>query len=909
MKQSELARIDEIFTAVLELDLHERIEFLNKSCKGDKQLRAQVEALIKADNQSQTTLGKLMGHMWESYQHSKEIQTGHVLGNFEVIELLGTGGMSNVYLAKRIHDDFEQLVAIKVLRIDSGDTEHLYKRFLQEQRLLASLNHPYIAKLLDGGRADDGACYLVMEYVDGMPIDQYCSHHQLSYKQRLELLEKICEAVHFAHCRFVVHRDLKPENIFITEGGLPKLLDFGIAKLLASNEPLGNVTKQHGQVFTPNYSSPELLSGEPVTTATDIYALGVVGYKLLTGCVAHDISTLSMQQALGIVHGQQPKPPSLVLKGLHKKSSYLLPYRKIPKELDKIVLKALAKVPADRYSSVTALQEDLVRFRQNQMVFAASDSRWYRAKKFTHRYGLGLTVLLITMLGLLITNHLVMQERNQLRQAEHLAEQRLEQTRLVTEHLLDAYREVGQRSVDLKASDILDQSYAQLQATDNLPDKVKLDIYLVIGRAYQDIRQHQLAREAIQKAITSAQSLGDSAVDKLAIAYTQMASITMDIDSVEQARDYVEKAKALLSQIPQNNLAAAIVYDYVGSIKLIDGFYIEARADLRKALDIFAIHSEEGVREKNAAILTLAAIEARLGNFQEATHLYSQAVEFFRYHYGENSISYAQTLSTYSIYLLRSFKLNEAEDNLHKIISVYKTQLGIDNNATLFARDQLGLVYYDKGLLNEAKQLYLESLKLRETRKDTSTAWLMVTNLAMLGQIYLDLAELSEAELYLSRAYQDVQNVGFLAYKIRVTSMYGRLLRRVGKVAEAKTLLEENLLKFQQINPQHNDLVLLEAELARAEILHGEHSVASNRLIRIRDIILKVKSEQQAAFYVRLLEAEAELANSIGDSAAALEKFIQARDNLIQRYPENNPSIRRISKSIAAIETSNFIDR
>jgi non-specific serine/threonine protein kinase/serine/threonine-protein kinase len=324
--------------------------------------------------------------------------SGTQIGPYRLLELLGEGGMGEVYLARREHE-FQQRVAVKMVRQGQSNPE-VIRRFLIERQTLASLNHPHIVRLVDGGATSTGTPYLVVDYVEGVPIDAYCAQHQLPIVDRLRLFLAVCDAVAYAHRSLVVHCDLKPANILVTPDGQPKLLDFGIAKLL---DPIAagfteEAAKTRNRAFTVEFASPEQLRGEPVTTSSDIYALGVILYILLTGRMPYRTTPDSLAAWIRAVCQEDPDPPSVAAEKLA---------RQLRGDLDAIVLKALRKRPQDRYSSVSSLAEDLRRHLDGSPVLALRNTTGYVTRKFVEKHKLGVAsgalVLLALIAGLAAT--------------------------------------------------------------------------------------------------------------------------------------------------------------------------------------------------------------------------------------------------------------------------------------------------------------------------------------------------------------------------------------------------------------------------------------------------------------------------------------------------------------------------
>ena len=279
---SRWQRIEQLFLAAADLAPDERAAYLHRETAGDPELYAVVAGMLQHTSDGETRFAAAIGHTAAAAGAG---QAPTQIGHYTVIRELGRGGMGAVYLAERVGGDFHQQVAIKVVK-RGMDTAQIVERFRHERRILASLNHPHIARLLDGGATADGLPYLVMEYIDGRPLMDDCRARQLPLNERLMLFEQICGAAQHAHQKLIVHRDLKPANILVTSAGVPKLLDFGIAKLLLPDEdktaPAEALTRAGARLLTPDYASPEQILGQPVSVAADVYSLGLVLYELLT---------------------------------------------------------------------------------------------------------------------------------------------------------------------------------------------------------------------------------------------------------------------------------------------------------------------------------------------------------------------------------------------------------------------------------------------------------------------------------------------------------------------------------------------------------------------------------------------------------------------------------------------------
>ena len=357
-------------------DAVERASFLAQACAGDTSLRREVESLLQ---HSSDRLDVCAEELSVSGHEAATSTAGRRVGAYEIVRELGRGGMGAVYLATRADREFQKEVAIKILKRGT-DTDEVLSRFRAEREILARLEHPNIARLLDGGTTDDGLPYFVMEYVAGARITDYCFANSLSVPDRLKLFLKVCGAVQFAHQNLIVHRDLKPANILITAEGEPKLLDFGIAKLLDPAGATIEVTAVERQRLTPAYASPEQVRGEPITTVSDVYAMGALLYELLAGAPPHRFATAnpSPTELLRVIGDVSPTRPSAIAASVPNRP-------RVSSDLDRIVLKALRKERAARYPGVGSFADDINRFLKGQPVRARRATFGYRARKFVIR--------------------------------------------------------------------------------------------------------------------------------------------------------------------------------------------------------------------------------------------------------------------------------------------------------------------------------------------------------------------------------------------------------------------------------------------------------------------------------------------------------------------------------------------
>ncbi len=426
----------------LEKPSSERSAFLEQACADDAALRAEVSSLVSSAEESGDFLETPAAPVAEA--HAVEEPERRRIGPYLVDRLLGSGGMGSVYLAVRADEQYEKRVAIKVVM---RGTDFVLRRFRQERQILAGLEHPNIARLLDGGTTDDGLPYFVMEYVEGEPITTFCDHRWLDVEERLLLFRVVCGAVHFAHQNLIVHRDVKPGNILVTADGVPKLLDFGIAKLLhpepaseASDRTLTSI-----RLFTPEYASPEQIRGERVTTSSDVYSLGTLLYELLTGRRPYRVKGRTTEEITKAVLEEEPeKPSTAVIRPREGQTEAASPAHGEPRklkrllsgDLDTIVLKAMRKEPDRRYASAEQLSEDIRRHLEELPVAARRDTVRYRTEKFLRRNKAGVAAAVLVLLALVGGLVATSWEARVARREHERAEQRLKDVRQIANSFL-----------------------------------------------------------------------------------------------------------------------------------------------------------------------------------------------------------------------------------------------------------------------------------------------------------------------------------------------------------------------------------------------------------------------------------------------------------------------------------------
>jgi non-specific serine/threonine protein kinase/serine/threonine-protein kinase len=448
-------QVEAVFEQALERPAGERTAFLQQTCNGDEELRREVESLLDSHERAGSFIDQRSMFLSQEIleQETPSVQTGQLIGPYRVVREIGRGGMGAVYLAERADEQYQKRVAIKLIK-RGMDTDSVLRHFRNERQILASFDHPNIARLFDGGTTTDGLPYFVMEYVDGVPIDKYADAHGLTINDRLKVFLQVCAAVSYAHRHTVIHRDVKPSNIFVTNDGVPKLLDFGVAKILQSGDGVESLMTMPGaRPMTPEYASPEQVRGEPVTTASDVYSLGVVLYELLTGSSPYRLSTRAPREIERAITEQEPTKPSTVARNSRivngESDEPRMPVRlgpnydsrKLRGDLDNIVLMALRKEPARRYQSVEQFAGDIRRHLESRPVLARRDTVSYRAKKFVQRNKVATAAAILVLISLVVGLIATSWETHRARVEKARAERRFNDVRRLAHSVLFDYHD------------------------------------------------------------------------------------------------------------------------------------------------------------------------------------------------------------------------------------------------------------------------------------------------------------------------------------------------------------------------------------------------------------------------------------------------------------------------------------
>jgi serine/threonine-protein kinase len=765
MTSSRWKRIQDLFHSALQLEPDDRPAFLDQVCADDQELRGEVESLLDAhgrpgpiDHLAEGLIDPLYARLGDGPADGERV------GPHRVIRRIARGGMGDVFLAERDDGQFQRSVALKFVRIGLAGDESL-RRFAMERQILARLAHPNIASLLDGGVSTWGP-YLAMEYVEGTPIDQYCDEERLSVGRRLELFCEVCDGVQYAHQNLVVHRDLKPGNIYVTREGRVKLLDFGIAKLLAE-DPGEEVTRATVRWMTPEYASPEQVRGETITTASDTYSLGVLLYRMLTGRRPYEIGRGTAQEIERAICETEPSRPSVVVLRMEEneagadRPTGVTPeavswaratqprrlQRQLVGDLDTIVLKALRKEPGRRYGTAGELAEDLRRHQRGMPVRARADTLGYRTAKFVRRHWIGVAasaVIAVSLVGGVAATYW---------QASRTAVER-DRAEQVIDFLVGLFASANPayaRGDTVTVREVLDRGAVRVRQELGAQPAVQATLMQVIGEVYASLGLRDSAVALFSEALTTRrQRIGDddpglaTTVRRLAMFQTEMGQFETAEPLLGEALDRLrhsgtrgttEFAGALTDigyawQVQgKPDLAEPLLMEALAEFEKLPGpptgmgaaltnlgYLRVSRADLDSAEVLFRraveIRRRFGAEEQVALAISLEALAGvlmRLGSLEAADSAVSEALSIRRAVLPEGHYLIAGSVAMRGGILRRQGRPADAEPFHREALAMRIASFGEDHFIVAYSRNDLAITLQDQGREAEAEALFREA--------------------------------------------------------------------------------------------------------------------------------------------------------------------------------------------------------
>ena len=820
--------LEGLFEQTVGLAATEREQFLAEHCS-DPNLRRELELLLAHDQGAETFLQRAVSEEASALQ-TFVLTPGQRLGPYRVLSIIGRGGMGLVYLAERADGKFEQRVAIKVLQC-GVDPSWINDRTQQECRILASLEHPNIARVLDADVSHDGLPYFVMEYVDGLPLDRYCERHHLSFRHRLRLLLPLCDALHLAHQKLIVHRDLKPDNILVTEPGVPKLLDFGIAKVLGEVpvSPQNTITR----ILTPEYASPEQARGEPVTTATDIYSLGGVLYKLLTGSTPHqtkDRGPLEMVRAICEEEVRRPSELRPELAG----------------DIDSILLKALHTDPQQRYRSVDQFAADLQSWLAGRPVLAVPPSLAYRARKFGRRHRVALATVSAVTLALVVAAVVSIREGIRANRETAVAE-------AVNEFL---------------RNDLLAQAGASAQSGPNTKPDPDLKVRTALDRA----------AERIEGKFTKQPEVEASIRDTMGWTY-------IDLGLYPEARKQLERALELRRRALGAKTWKTMAR--LGWVADLQGKYAEAEVLESKALEAQRRVLGPEHPDTLGSMNYLAVIYGHEGKYAQAEALDAQILEIQKRVLGpehpDTLISLGSLASDYEY----QSKHAQAEALEVQALEIRKRVLGPEHPRTLDSMGELARVYLQEGKYAQTEALDSQAWEIRKRVLGPEHPGTL-TSMGNLANDYQYEGKHAEAEALGVQAVEIMKRVLGPEHPRTLNSMNNLtwVYESEGKYAQAEALDGQILeIRRRVLGPEHPDTLSSMGALAVDYGDQGKYAQAEalhTKILEIRRRVLGPEHRDTAESLYNL----GCLAARRGDKDRAIALLSQSVDHGLVPYTD-----------------------
>ena len=748
-------KVKGLLAACAELGPQERQRWLAELGRDDPDLRQEVDSFLAYESELDDFIAAPPAESLLTAVDDNTVCAGQLIGRYRIERLLGSGGMGAVYRAHR-ESDFEQRVALKLVQPGFESPETL-RRFHTERQILARLEHPNIARLLDGGSSDDGRSYFAMELVEGTPIDRYCADRRLPVTARLELMLQVCEALQLAHSNLVIHRDLKPGNVLVTGDGVPKLLDFGIAKLLRA-EGTAALPAAGDRAMTLRYASPEQLRGEPVTTATDVYSLGVMLYQLLTGGLPEGLDAGREADVVWAVCEQQPLPPSHAVERLPATAARAFAaspatwQRRLRGDLDAVVLRSLSKDPAARYPSVEQLAADLRRHLDDLPVSARRATVSYLAGKALRRNrwpflsaALALTLILAFTLALA-------------RQLEHTERERDRAARL-SSFLVDLFRAAEPDSAGEEPSvrQLVDVGRQRLTSELAEEPEVRADLLGTLGQVYYRLGHLDAAREAHRAAITALDGPAGGDHPTLARALNDLAAVAFERGELSRAEDLWRRSLAMRERLrvdadltkPRNNLASVLVLR--GKLQEAAAIYRQGLAERRAMF---------GDRHPNVAtsLRNLAMVSYLAGDLATAEPLLRRALDIRLESYDRDTPAVAKVLADLGRLAHARGDGDAAERLLREAADIRRRRLGADHLNVAIVEKDLAELAMRRGDLDDAGEL-LDRARRSIDRHRAEGDWLRADVRSIYGTYLAARGRFAEAEAVLRDAYQTLRRV------------------------------------------------------------------------------------------------------------------------------------------------------
>jgi tetratricopeptide (TPR) repeat protein len=843
-------RLETIFLAAADLPQAERAAWLDAECGDDLDLRKDVESLLDSDDRSEGFIVRPLQAVAQNIADGEDVNLGHRIGPYRVLKTLGEGGMGKVYLAVRADEHYTREVAIKVMHASFSARPAMLARFRTERQILANLDHPNIARLLDGGVTDHGVPYLVMEYIDGMPLDRYCSSHLLPSEKRLRMFLSVCSAVEYAHNNLVVHRDIKPANILVASDGVPKLLDFGIAKMLHPEVLDANQTRTAELLMTPEYASPEQIRGEPVTTSSDVYGLGILLYELLAGVRPFRTEGKDPLQVARMICEQEPALPSVGR-------------RELRGDLDKIVLMAIRKEPARRYPSVRQLAADVEAHLSGYPVRARTDAWGYRTGKFIRRHKVGVAATALVAMALLGAGVEMLLLARRATREETIAQR---EAQFMATLFRAATPEVA-RGRTITARDLLDQGAQRLDRELAGEPEVRASMLGNIAQAYHDLgladRALPMAENAFHLNVKTHGADSPEAASSLEL----FATLYRDEGKYAEAEPLFRRLVEIRRKTSKpGDVKLAWSLAALGECLYLENKDAESEPPLREALKIY---KDNGADVGSEARNYLALLLERKGRYPEAGALLNEAAAIDLRTKGSDSPEYANSLSNLASDLMDFGDYGLAETKLRQALEIRRKVLGSDHPDLGYPLNNLAFVLREEGVPTQAEPFARESLAIRLKNQGAGHPQVAAAR-NTLARVLEAEGDYAGAEIEFGQALDIVkETVGLGSYTgAQILLNHSMLEFDEGKYAAAEKEARDALESLRKLGGEKTPYVALAlTQVAEDRVFQGDPDAAVPLLRQAAEI----RREENPPAHPEIIVAEVRLGEALTASGALVE--------------------------------------
>ena len=863
--------VGQIYEKLSNLSRVDREEYYLKN-DVKKEIRDELEALIEFENPSISYFENLSQNVITPaiFEMSDLPPSSGKVYNYKILKKIGRGGMGSVYLAERDDDAYKRLVAVKILRRGLKN-EEIIAGFKAERQILAKLNHPNITHLLDGGMTTDGRPYLVMEYVEGKPITQYCDEKKLSLAKRIDLFKQICDTLAYAHQNLVIHRDLKPANILVTEEGIVKLLDFGIAKFIDDKPVILNDNKStEKRLLTPEYASPEQIRGEQMNTSSDIYQLGLVFYKLICGHLPFTFQKKTFSETEHIILKSLPLSPSAKFAEIdnqeqktianNRSTNSLSLKNEFKNDLDYIALMALQKDPIRRYKSILEFKEDLERYQNEYPVIPRRNSIPYKTVKYVKRnkFNIAVALLFVTMLFsfALIYNFSVTEQRN-------FAQQEATKASQVTSFLIDLFEANDPNTaqgVDFTASELLAMGKERIGMLEDVPE-VQADLYEIIGQIYRRLGQFEEAEQLFSTALDIRMNIFDPDHQEIVNMYNQFGLLYSDLGEFDRAEEILRRA-------------------------------LEMTADTYTSAD--PVRTE--------TMTNLAYVLRRTGDYENAEQMYRDSYRNRVRILGNEHPSTIENLSSIGVTLLNKGDYNGAKSILQDVLNLRLNTLGTSHPDVAMSMNSLGAVLLNIGQFEEAEGYFRESLNIRTKLYGENHPKVALT-MNNLGITLREQGYLDDAYYFMDKAF-NIRKESLGEHNINTAiSMFtmGKLVLQMEDPESASEILNDAYEIFNtQLGSDHSFTARTMLSLGMSYLQSGDHDKGEELINRGFEDVLKIHNPNtlEAALAHR---DYALFQKSIGQLSAAIEHLELSHHILLNLESVESIRVHRLNNLIMEI--------